>query len=200
VAQAGKRCTTKEGWWDPAQAVIFLRDGTTPTAAEIDWWPLPSAVEEIRRLNTAIQAGNIDMIELLLDGSRHRLKVEDKVCLELRFQRSAFYGDLGVSLKVFDTHTKKRRPIKTLLLRAEDVRALREANRSVSRSKKRNYQQDRLDAPLKTLYPPNGVVPDDVSTAVVHQRVAKALKDECQKLGIEPPSYDSVARKLRRKK
>ena len=35
MAQAGEKYVTQEVWWNPAQAVNFLRDGTTPSATEL---------------------------------------------------------------------------------------------------------------------------------------------------------------------
>jgi hypothetical protein len=61
-------------------------------------------------------------------------------------------------------------------------------------SRKRKWQGDRLDPVLKKLYPPDGKVPEHVSTARVYQRIAEELKDEKN-----IPSRDTVARKLGRK-
>jgi len=125
MAQAGEKYVTQEVWWNPAQAVNFLRDGTTPSATD-SWLGLPTAINETRRLNAAIQAGKIDVIELHLDDTQRQLGMEDKACMEIRFHLDAFVGGgVGVTIEVVDTRSDVSRPrIKTLLLRADNVRAL----------------------------------------------------------------------------
>jgi hypothetical protein len=61
-------------------------------------------------------------------------------------------------------------------------------------AKKRKWQQDRVNAALKKIYPPDGNVPASISTALVLRQVIAELGPESRKLGIGDPSWDTVNR------
>jgi hypothetical protein len=114
-------------WWIPEEAITFLRGAT-----EVDCRPLPTARHETKALNAAIQAGHIDVITVMVDGTRRELQIEDKALLAVRFHEDWFVGSsespggIGVVLDIIDTDSGKRsRNIQKLLLRAEHVRELR---------------------------------------------------------------------------
>jgi hypothetical protein len=118
-------------WWDPVTAVTYLRDRTIPAnPSDIDWQLLPMARQETQRLNGEIQAGRIDTIAIMIDDTRRELSIEDKATLSLRFHLDWFVGSgIGTVLEVIDTQSgKPLREVQTLLVRAEQVRALHAAS------------------------------------------------------------------------
>jgi hypothetical protein len=111
-------------WWDPATAVTYLCQGCVP--AKIDRWSLPGAVEEMQRLNAAVQSDKIEARIIPFNGGSYTLKAEQKACITLRFSQMAFTGgNIGVVLEIIDRDTgERRRDIKSLELKAADVQAL----------------------------------------------------------------------------
>ena len=67
-------------------------------------------------------------------------------------------------------------------------------------TKKRKHQADRIDTVLRKIYPPDGIVPEDVPTMAVHRQLGMELEAENRRLGLVTPSYDTVARRLGRQK
>jgi len=59
-------------------------------------------------------------------------------------------------------------------------------------------QMRRVLEALKKLYPPDGKVPDDVSTEAVRARVDEELAPDSRNRGLAAPSWDTVNRALGR--
>jgi hypothetical protein len=166
-------------WWDAATAVTYLRDGTVPhNFADVDWQLLPTAKQEVQLLNAALQAGEIDLIEIMMDGTRaffsanptnkdrDRLKIEDIATLAVRFRQKPFAGGVGVVLEVEDVG-KRQRDIQRMLLRAEQIRALRERVATKSpKQRKTKSQHERLIDLMRELKLDAGMLPREVRKAI----------------------------------
>jgi hypothetical protein len=65
-------------------------------------------------------------------------------------------------------------------------------------AEKRKWQQDRVNAALKKIYPPDGDVPSSIATSLVLRQVIAEIGPESRRLGIGDPSWDTVNRALGR--
>lgn len=74
-----------------------------------------------------------------------------------------------------------------------------EQNAALRNSKSRKAsQQDRVRRVLPKIFPPDGAVPDHVSTKEVWGKVAAELASENKQKGLAEPSWESVARAIGR--
>jgi hypothetical protein len=71
-------------------------------------------------------------------------------------------------------------------------------SQSSSPKKRKAPQQDRVKRALKKLYPPNGSVPEQISTEEVRGKVAAELEGENRQYGLADPSWETVARAIGR--
>ena len=62
------------------------------------------------------------------------------------------------------------------------------------------HQGRRLETALQKAFPPDGKVPDDMTTAAVKRRLDALLKDENRQKGTKTPSRETIARWLGRRK
>jgi hypothetical protein len=89
----------------------------------------------------------------------------------------------------------------TAVPQSDDIRPPEGRAADASRPRRQSLRQEILGVILHRYYPQG--VPADMSTSAVEQTVAAAWKSECQTRGFkptEPPKYDTIARRLGRRR
>jgi hypothetical protein len=86
------------------------------------------------------------------------------------------------------------------LLLADVLALLPTAPAAGKKAAKDGPQMRRVKAALKNLYPPDGLVSDEVSTEIVRAQVAADLASDSRRRGVADPGWDTVRRALGRNK